>query len=69
MDWNNVVAILVPIVLIEVGFRVYAIVDILKPERKVKFFSKKIWLVIVGLVNFGWVFYLIGGRQDVTINR
>lgn len=65
MDWNLVLAILLPLVAIELGFRIYAIVDILKTERRVRFISKKIWLLVVAIVNFGWVVYLIVGKEDV----
>lgn len=68
MDWNQIILILIPILIIELSFRGYAIVDILKPERKVKFFSKKLWIILVSIVNFGWVFYLLVGRNDSKIN-
>ena len=65
MEWNIILAILLPLVAIELGFRIYAIVDILKAERHVRFIPKKIWIGIVAIINFGWVIYLIAGREDV----
>lgn len=68
MDWNQVIIILIPILIVELGFRGYAIYDLVQPKRKVKFFSKKLWLLLVSIVNFGWVFYLLVGRGDSKIN-
>ncbi|MCF7927161.1 MAG: PLDc N-terminal domain-containing protein [Candidatus Izimaplasma sp.] len=56
--------LVLPIIIIELGFRIYGIVDILKEERQVKI-SKPFWLVVVGLVTFGWVFYFLLGREDI----
>lgn len=67
MEWNQVIIILIPIVVVELGFRGYAIYDLVQSKRKVKFFSKKLWLLLVSIVNFGWVFYLLIGREDPKI--
>ncbi|TVP94914.1 MAG: transcriptional regulator [Acholeplasmatales bacterium] len=55
--------LIIPIVLLEVAMRVYAILDLFKAERHVKLLGKNAWLVIILLINFGWVVYLLGGRE------
>lgn len=64
MEWSQILAILIPLLVIEIAFRVYAVIDILKTDRSVNFIAKRWWLVIVLVINFGWVFYLLFGRTD-----
>ena len=55
--------LIIPLVLLEVAMRVYAVLDLLKAERNVKLLGKNAWLIVIVLVTFGWVVYLIGGRE------
>lgn len=56
---------LLPLVLIDLGMVVYAIVDLAKPERRVKGGNKLVWLLVILLVNtFGWLAYLVFGREE-----
>lgn len=64
MVWSQILAILIPLLVIEIALRVYAVIDILKTDRSVNFIAKRWWLVIVLVINFGWVFYLLFGRTD-----
>ena len=43
--------------------KIYAIVDLLKEDRVVKG-NKVVWIVVVVLVNFGWLIYLLLGRDE-----
>lgn len=61
---QELVPLLLPIILIDLGFRIYAIIDIIKEERKVRGNNKIIWLIVIALVNFGWVVYFLIGRDD-----
>lgn len=62
---QELLPLLLPIVLIDIGFRIFAIVDILKEERQVKGNNKIIWILVVGLVSyFGWIIYFLIGRDD-----
>ena len=61
---QELVPLLLPIILIDLGFRIYAIIDIIKEERKVRGNNKIIWLIVIALVNFGWVVYFLLGRDD-----
>ena len=61
---QELVPLLLPIILIDLGFRIYAIIDIIKEERRVRGNNKIIWLIVIALVNFGWVVYFLVGRDD-----
>ena len=53
--------------LIDLGFKIYAVVDILKVDRKVKGDfngNKLVWILVSVLVNFGWVIYFLFGREE-----
>lgn len=59
----DLLPLIIPIVLLELAMRVYAVVDLMKAERDVKLLGKTAWLLVILLVNFGWVVYLLGGRE------
>ncbi|QMS84852.1 PLD nuclease N-terminal domain-containing protein [Candidatus Xianfuyuplasma coldseepsis] len=62
---QELLPLLIPIVLIDIGFRIFAIIDIVKQERQVKGNNKIVWILIVGLVSyFGWIIYFLIGRDD-----
>ena len=54
-----------PIVLIEIGLILYALRDLLRPERRVRGDSKLMWgLLIVFISLLGPILYLTVGRQE-----
>jgi hypothetical protein len=56
---------LLPLVLIDLGMVIFCIVDLYRPERRVRGNHKIIWLLVILLVNtLGWVAYLLAGRED-----
>ena len=61
---KNVLPLLIPIILIDVVFKIYAIIDIFKIDREVKGGNKIIWLLVVALINYGWVIYFIFGKDE-----
>ncbi len=61
---KDILPLLIPIVLIDVAFKIYAIIDILKQDRVVKGGNKIIWLLVSVLINYGWVIYFIFGRDE-----
>lgn len=61
---QNILPLLIPIVLIDLGFRIFAIIDIIKEDRRVRGNNKIIWVIAVALVNFGWIIYFLFGRDD-----
>lgn len=56
---------LLPLVLIDLGVVIYCVVDLFRPDRRVRGGNKIVWLLIILLVStFGWVAYLLVGRED-----
>ncbi|KFZ27613.1 MAG: hypothetical protein KQ78_00152 [Candidatus Izimaplasma bacterium HR2] len=60
----DMLPLLIPIILIDWIFKIYVIVDILKEDRKVKGGNKIVWIVVSMVINFGWVIYLIFGKDE-----
>jgi len=56
--------LLIPIFLIDFGFKIYAFIDILKEDRRVRWDNKIIWIVISVVINFGWILYFLFGRDE-----
>jgi hypothetical protein len=57
--------LLLPLAVLEIGLLVWALVDLLRPERRVLGGSKLVWaLVIVLIGTFGPIIYLLVGRRD-----
>ena len=56
---------LAPLVLIDLAIVIYCIVDLYKPERRVRGGNKTVWLLIILLVStLGWILYLFVGRDE-----
>jgi len=59
------VLLVLPLALIELGLLVYALVDLLKPDRRVVGGSKLVWGLVIVLINvIGPLLYLIVGRRE-----
>ena len=62
---TSTLLLLLPIALIEIGLLVYALVDLLKPERRVLGGSKLLWALVIVLINvIGPLLYLVVGRRE-----
>jgi hypothetical protein len=62
---TTVLLALVPLVLIDVAIVIYCIVDLYKPERRVRGGNKTIWLLVILFINtLGWLAYLLAGREE-----
>ncbi|HKV84619.1 MAG TPA: PLDc N-terminal domain-containing protein [Ktedonobacterales bacterium] len=56
---------LLPLAVIDLGIVIYCVVDLFKPERRVRGGNKIVWLLAILLIStLGWVAYLIIGRED-----
>lgn len=61
----NALPLLAPIVLIDLGFRVFAIIDLMNEDRRVKGNNKMVWIFVIALISyFGWIAYFLVGRDD-----
>ena len=54
----------IPIILIDLGFKIYAFIDIMKEDRRVRWNNKIAWILISILINYGWIFYFLFGREE-----
>ena len=61
----NLVLILLPLVVIEVGLVVFSLIDLFRPERRVLGDNKLIWALVILLVGtIGPIVYLLLGRKQ-----
>jgi hypothetical protein len=61
----GVLLAIIPLLLIDLGMVIYSIVDLYKPERRVRGGNKIVWLLIILLVStLGWLAYLLIGREE-----
>ena len=59
--------LLVPIVVVELGLAVWALYDLTRPGRRVRGDSRLMWGLIVLLVSLiGPILYFVVGRQEST---
>ena len=62
---EQVIALLLPLVVIQLGLIVAALYDLEKEERHVRGGSKLVWVLIIVFVNvIGPIVYFTAGRQD-----
>ena len=63
---EQVIALLAPIVIIQLGLMIVALHDLESDERRVRGGSKLIWALVIVFVNVvGPIIYLAAGREDV----
>ncbi len=61
---NEILLLVLPILIIEIGLIIFALRDLLRPERRVRGDSKLMWGIIVVLFGFiGPIVYFIVGRE------
>jgi hypothetical protein len=62
---TGILLAIIPLALIDLGMVIYSIVDLYKADRRVKGGNKLIWLLVILLVStFGWLAYLLFGREE-----
>ncbi|MDE3230815.1 MAG: PLDc N-terminal domain-containing protein [Chloroflexota bacterium] len=58
--------ILLPLLLAELALLAYCLVDIIRPERRVRGGNKLVWVLVVLLIGtLGPLAYLFWGREDM----
>ena len=63
---EQVIALLAPIILIQLGLMVAALIDLERGERRVRGGSKLVWALVIVFVNVvGPIIYFAAGREDV----
>jgi hypothetical protein len=62
---STVLLLLTPLIIIQLGLIIFALHDLIQPERKVKGDSKLMWGIIICVVGMiGPILYLIVGREE-----
>ncbi len=62
---EQILALLLPVVLIQLGLIIAALFDLEKEERHVRGGSKLIWAVVIVFLNVvGPILYFIAGREE-----
>jgi hypothetical protein len=65
MSDQQILLLALPVLLIELGLIVFAVRDLLKPERRVRGESKLMWgLIIVFISLLGPILYFVVGRRE-----
>jgi hypothetical protein len=65
MSDTQIVLLLLPVIVIQLGLLVLALRDLLRPERHVRGDSKLMWGLIIVIVSLlGPVLYFAVGRED-----
>ena len=64
MDTGTVIAILLPLIILQLVLLVAALYDLTRPHRRVKGDSKVVWALIVIFVStIGPILYFLVGRE------
>ena len=62
---SQMVILVVPLLVIQIGLLIWALYDLTRPARKVKSDSKVLWAVIIIFIGIvGPVIYFLFGREE-----
>jgi hypothetical protein len=62
---EQIIALVAPIVVIQLGLMIAALYDLEKSERRVRGDSKLVWAVVIVFVNvIGPILYFVVGREE-----
>lgn len=62
---TELLALIVPLLLLELGVIVLALRDLLRPERRVRYLTKNWWAVVIVVFNLlGSLAYFVLGREE-----
>jgi hypothetical protein len=62
---EQIVALIAPIIVIQLGLMIAALVDLERDERRVRGGSKLVWALVIVFVNVvGPILYLVAGREE-----
>ena len=65
MSDTQLLLLLTPVILIELGLIIYALRDLLRPERTVRGDSKLMWGILICFISLlGPILYLTVGRRE-----
>jgi Phospholipase_D-nuclease N-terminal len=62
---EQIIALLIPIVVVQLGLMIAALVDLERDERRVRGGSKLVWALVIVFVNIlGPLLYFVAGREE-----
>jgi hypothetical protein len=63
--FGPLLALVLPLIVLQVGLLVAALIDLTKPDRRVRGDNKLIWALIIIFVSlFGPLLYFLVGREE-----
>ena len=67
MPIEQILLLLSPLIVIQLGLMLFALIDLQKDERHVRGGNKVVWALIVIFVNIiGPILYFVAGREEET---
>ena len=64
---EQIILLLAPVVLIQLGLMVAALIDLERGERRVRGGNKLVWVLVIVFVNIiGPILYFVAGREEET---
>jgi hypothetical protein len=62
---EQVLALLAPIIVIQLGLMIAALLDLEREERRVRGSNKLVWVLVIVFVNvIGPIVYFLAGREE-----
>ena len=62
---EQIIALVAPIVVIQLGLMIAALIDLERDERRVRGGSKLVWALVIVFINVvGPILYFVAGRED-----
>jgi len=62
---EQIIALVAPIVIIQLGLMIAALIDLERDERHVRGGSKLVWALVIVLINVvGPILYFVAGREE-----
>jgi len=69
MEIGKLLALLIPVILLELGLLVWALLDVIRRER-VRGGNKVVWILVIVLINLiGPIIYFLFGREDDSAEK
>ena len=62
---EQIIALLIPIIVIQLGLMIAALYDLEREERRVRGGNKLVWVLIIVFINIlGPIIYFVAGREE-----
>ena len=62
---EQIIALVAPIIVIQLGLMIAALIDLERDERRVRGGSKFVWALVIVFVNVvGPILYFVAGREE-----